>query len=133
MRIFLALSLLLAVACTDSSADQDLGTSDAAVADLSARDLAPLTCTGAGGMCVALTPGPNVCPGGHLTAVYSCGPGVGTSCCIANANPDAGANACESQGGTCVPVVPDACANGHVADASTHGCGGGVGTECCLP
>jgi hypothetical protein len=43
---------------------------------------APVACTAAGGQCVGLAPG--ACPNGHLgdATKYSCGGGVGSTCCL---------------------------------------------------
>lgn len=46
-----------------------------------AEDAGPVpTCAEAGGACVAVVPG--ACAGGTPAPEYSCGPGVGTSCCL---------------------------------------------------
>ncbi|HEX2569735.1 MAG TPA: hypothetical protein VH877_09270 [Polyangia bacterium] len=56
------------------------------------------TCAVAGGTCVALVPGPNVCPNGHLDSRFACG-GVGVSCCLPNV--DGGNGTCLPNGGAC--------------------------------
>ena len=55
-------------------------------------------CAAAGGTCVALVPGPNVCPNGHLDGNVACGE-VGLSCCLPNV--DGGNGTCQPNGNAC--------------------------------
>ena len=106
-------------------------------------------CSQAGGSCVAVYPG--TCASGVVDSSLSCGPGVGSECCLpggAGGSSGAGGstetggnngtggstsapvNACTQAGGSCVGVLPGACAPG-IVNLSLS-CGSGVGTECCM-
>ena len=127
------------------------GQKDVATEDTSA---AVNACTQAGGSCVAVYPG--TCASGVVNSSLSCGPGVGSECCLpggaggsngtggssgaggmngtggrngTGGNTAVPANACTEAGGTCVTGAPGSCSGA----TNSLSCGPGIGGICCIP
>ena len=133
----------MAVGCSSSDGGDvtpitDSGSTSDARTD---ADAATETCTGAGGICIALAATAN-CPDGRSTPTdpaIRCA-GAGAMCCVpspqdastdARGDADAPVNACVAKGGTCIAVTPSAmCPSG--THSATDACDG-VGASCCLP